>query len=73
MEFESRVCGIPCVIKYSVHGNGPCAELEWQVCDQRGRPADWLTRKMTSSDEFRVIDECWDHDEGMALTFSEDF
>jgi hypothetical protein len=29
-------------------------EFNWVVCDQRGRPAPWLERKLTSAEEDRI-------------------
>ena len=62
MEIESRISGIPCLIRVthfeSVRGsysyNAPSdmdyygyTECEWEVLDRRGRPAAWLERKLT--------------------------
>lgn len=58
-ECEIMVCGIPalaCDIRYT-HGESPCyseycpspgapEEVEFTVCDRRGRPAPWLQRKL---------------------------
>lgn len=69
---DSRVAGIPCqieVVTYErVRGsysyNAPSdldyygyTECEWNVCDQRGRPAPWLERKLTPRDESRIESE----------------
>lgn len=32
-------------------------EIDWQVCDQRGRPAAWLEKKMTPEDAERIEGE----------------
>ena len=60
-EFESRVAGIPCIIRVTSYSSGRPAniwgrpedcypeeypEVEFQVCDRRGRPAPWLERKL---------------------------
>ena len=60
-EFESRVGGIPCIIRVTGYSAGRPAriwgrpedcspeehpEVEFQVCDLRGRPAPWLERKL---------------------------
>ena len=72
-DFETRICGIPCLIRYDVLGDYHPAtmwepeshpELEWQVLDTRGRPALWLERKMTIKDDKALTDECWEHYEG---------
>ena len=64
---DSRVCGIPCKIGVlyfnSVKGRD-CwdsdidyygyTECEWQILDQRGKPANWLERKMKPEDHEMV-------------------
>ena len=60
-EFEARVCGIPCIIRvlswdYYIPAkvSGPpeyCypaegGDGEWEILDQRGRPAPWLEKKL---------------------------
>ena len=72
MEIESRVAGIPCLIKVthfeSVRGsynyNAPSdmdyygyTESEWEVLDRNGRPAAWLERKLTEADRSRIDEE----------------
>lgn len=32
-------------------------EMDWFVCDRRGRPAPWLERKLTDNDRQRIEDE----------------
>ena len=69
---EARVAGIPCLIEYRVYGhyepaktNAPpedCyeaqyPEVEFEVLDQRGRPAPWLEKKMTDAERERIEDE----------------
>ena len=69
-KIESRVAGIPCIICVthfeSVSGNSSAdsdwdyhgyTESKFEVCDRRGRPAPWLSRKMTSADESRIESE----------------
>lgn len=71
-EIESRVAGIPCIIRVthfeSVRGsynyNAPSdmdyygyTESEWEVLDRRGRPAAWLERKLTDADRSRIDQE----------------
>ena len=66
----STVAGIPCTIQdiqiigtysparvnceadYSCEAEYP--EVEFTVCDRRGRPAPWLTAKMTEADITRI-------------------
>jgi len=72
IEIETRICGIPAVIRvthYKHHKgtfdrNAPSdldyygyTDLEYEVCDQRGRPADWLERKMSDRDRDLVEEE----------------
>lgn len=61
---EARVCGIPCLldVTYSSYcaprgkwadNSDECYgwdEVEFEVCDRRGRPAEWLKKKMTKKD-----------------------
>jgi hypothetical protein len=69
-EIETTVAGIPCIIgvtEYSsVAGDSRAdsdwdyhgyTESEWEVCDRRGRPAPWLAKKLSSSDESRIEEE----------------
>lgn len=70
-DFRTRIAGIPCIVRYEITG---CYEpetpvcpashpdLEFEVCDRRGRTADWLFDKMTQFDEERICKECWQHD-----------
>jgi hypothetical protein len=32
-------------------------EADYVVCDQRGRPASWLEKKMTQKDRDRILEE----------------
>ena len=79
MEFESNVCGIPCIIRVthfvSVRGsysyNAPSdmdyygyRECEWEVLDRNGRPAAWLERKLNDRERGRIDDEVFEHMEG---------
>jgi hypothetical protein len=70
--FETKVAGIPCTIDvhlatrvngshsysaasdFDFHGY---TEFQYTVCDQRGRPAPWLEKKMTKADEERIESE----------------
>ena len=69
---ESTVAGIPCIIqidrcmvvKGSYSYNAPSdhdyhgySEIEFTVCDRRGRPAPWLERKLTENDVDRIESE----------------
>ena len=68
-EIESRVAGIPCLIgvshfdcvrgSYSYNAASDMdyygySDSEWDVLDRRGRPADWLDRKLTAADRCRI-------------------
>jgi len=62
------VAGIPCLIKVTHYFKqkpmGPSADSDWdcygytevefEVCDRRGRPAPWLERKLTLEDKNRI-------------------
>ena len=68
---EARVAGIPCLIDvtyfYQQRPLGRSAESDWDcygytdveftVCDRRGRPAPWLERKMTETDRQDIESE----------------
>jgi len=69
-EIETRVAGIPCIVGVthfeSVAGDSRAdsdwdyygyTEAEFEVLDRRGRPAPWLAKKLTSSDESRIEEE----------------
>jgi hypothetical protein len=71
-EIESKVAGIPCligvtefsVVRGSYSYNAPSdmdyygyTESCWEVLDRRGRPADWLERKLTDADRSRIDQE----------------
>lgn len=65
---ESTVSGIPCIIQVDRFfrqkplGRGcdsdwDCdgyTEIDFTVCDRRGRPAPWLERKLTIADRERI-------------------
>ena len=65
---ETRVAGIPCLINpthvFVQKPMGPSADSDWDcygyseieftVCDRRGRPAPWLERKMTDKDKQEI-------------------
>ena len=71
----THIAGIPClvdvmtctVVKGSRSYNAPSdwdyygyTEVEFEVCDRRGRPAPWLERKMTRDDKDRIEQEILD-------------
>ena len=69
-KIESRVAGIPCLIGVitfdSVDGCHSAdsnvdyygyTESDWEVLDRRGRPAGWLSKKLTSKESSRIEDE----------------
>jgi hypothetical protein len=69
MEIETRIQGIPCIVKLvsyeRVNGSfsrNAASDLDYygwsdatyQVCDRRGRPAPWLERKATDKDWINI-------------------
>jgi len=75
-EFESTVCGIPCIIRVTYWesyrppylGGAPenCypsegGEGEWEILDRNGRPAPWLEAKMTDSERVDLDDEVFEY------------
>jgi hypothetical protein len=36
-------------------------DIEWTVCDQRGRSAPWLAKKLTDDDSSRIASEIIKH------------
>jgi hypothetical protein len=63
MDIEIRVSGIPCIARVTgytpeiktdfwcriEHAEPPSdAEIDWELCDRRGRPAPWLERKFSA-------------------------
>jgi len=78
-EFESTVCGIPCIIRVTDYESYVAAYTtglpencypseggcgDWEVLDRRGRPAAWLERKLTDSERSRIDDEVFSLMEG---------
>jgi len=70
--FSTTVAGIPCTIwvhyvevtegSYSYNAASDWdyygyKELEYTVCDRRGRPAPWLEKKLTEEDDQRIKSE----------------
>ena len=79
-EFETRVCGIPCLVKVTywepyvpakVYGPpehcypSEGGEGDYEVCDLRGRPAKWLERKMTDQDHNLLAEEVFNYMESL--------
>ncbi len=79
-EFDTRVCGIPCIVRVTYWEayipakiSGPpenCypaegGEGDWEILDTRGRPAPWLERKMTDRDRNLLSEEVFNHMEEM--------
>jgi hypothetical protein len=75
MIIDTRVCGIPCQARsgyssfkkgaYSLQAETPDeyyghSEVEFEVLDRRGRPAPWLTRKLSVEDTDRIESELID-------------
>ena len=75
-EFETRVCGIPCIIRVRywevyipARVSGPpeqCypeegGEGDWEILDRRGRPAPWLEAKLTDRERIRIDEEIFNH------------
>lgn len=70
-EFPTSVAGIPCIARitsYSPYRNNMRGhiddwlpddpeEIEFDILDQRGRPAPWLERKVTDQDRDRIASE----------------
>lgn len=72
-EFESRVAGIPCRVKVTYYvpplpmqitgpGFGDAEppqreDWEFEILDSKGRRAEWLQRKLTVEDEWRLLEE----------------
>ena len=70
MKFEYRLSGIPCIIDANVRiikGQGYSApsdvdargwvESTFSVLDRRGRPAEWLERKLTDTTAREIKDQ----------------
>ena len=72
---KSSVQGIPCLIDITnfkvVPANSRCTdsdwdyygyeELEYVICDRRGRPAPWLERKVTDGDRDKIRQDIETH------------
>ena len=69
--FVSTVAGIPCIIEVDrlfvqepmgrmADSDQDCygySEVDFTVCDRKGRPAPWLARKLTDRDRERIEEE----------------
>ena len=79
-EFESTVCGIPCIVRVKywdayvpAQTSGPperCYPSEggegaWEILDRKGRPAPWLDNKLTDDDRYRIDTEVFNHMENL--------
>ena len=58
---DARIAGIPCQIgiishhhSHSRHPEDGWTEAEWDALDRRGRPAEWLERKLTLKDRDQI-------------------
>ena len=68
---STRIQGIPCQVKamyiFVQKPLGPNCDSDWdcygysevdfEVYDRKGYPADWLQRKMTDKDEERIVEQ----------------
>ena len=75
----TEIAGIPCKVEVThFHRQpalGPSAESDWDcygyvdidfmVCDRRGRPAAWLASKMTDADVDRIEAQITQENEGV--------
>lgn len=70
--FESKVCGIPCIVgvsyyqsvkgSYNYHAASDWdyyggTECEWELLDRNYRPASWLHDKAQNEDQIGVVDD----------------
>lgn len=79
-QIETRVAGIPAIARVtrffrqrplgpSAHSDLDCdgfTEIEFDICDRRGRLAPWLERKASPRDLERIEGELIEHMEGAA-------
>ncbi|WP_084404031.1 hypothetical protein [Marinobacterium litorale] len=69
-DFKTRIAGIPCQISVTHYLREPgkdtwdsdwdhtgYVEFEFEILDQRNRPAPWLSRKLTEVDHHRLLTE----------------
>lgn len=73
MEFHTKVCGIPCIVKVTSYhkaepmriygsGYGDCdppepEEFEFRLLDRKGYPAKWLEAKLTDDIEQQIYED----------------
>lgn len=73
MEFQTKVCGIPCTVVVTLYraaipmriygsGFGDCdppepEEFEFHLLDRKGYPARWLERKLTPAFEQKIFED----------------
>ena len=73
MEFHTKVCGIPCIVKVTSYhkaepmriygsGYGDCdppepEEFEFHLLDRKGYPAKWLECKLTPAIEEKIYSD----------------
>ena len=73
MEFNTKVCGIPCMVVVTLYrkaipiriygsGFGDCnppepEEFEFHLLDRKGYPAKWLEDKLTPADEQQIYED----------------
>ena len=73
MEFQTKVCGIPCTVVVTLYhkaipmrirgtGFGDCdppepEEFEFHLLDRRGYPAKWLEAKLTTALEEQIYED----------------
>ena len=59
-EIETRVAGIPCIIgveSYHLDNwNHWETDIQYVICDRRGRPAPWLDSKVTRDIESNIVE-----------------
>lgn len=71
-QIETTISGIPCIVKVlhysrqegSFSYNAPSdvdyygyTDMEYEICDSRGRPAPWLEKKLTDKERNRLEEE----------------
>jgi hypothetical protein len=72
MDIETHVAGIPCVVRVTYFSPADLGciggeadfwrppsppDIEYHVLDRRGRPAEWLEKKLNQRDRARLEDE----------------
>ena len=60
--------GLPVLVNYAVlgadrpaswHGPAEHCEIEYEICDRRGRYAGWIERRMNDADRRALEEELW--------------